>query len=40
MTWDTTLFASNGILVAVPEPGRAVLMMLGVVVLGLRRRRR
>ncbi|WP_265595525.1 autotransporter-associated beta strand repeat-containing protein [Verrucomicrobium sp. BvORR106] len=40
MYWDTTLFASNGILVAVPEPGRAVLMMLGVVALFGRRRRR
>lgn len=40
MYWDTTLFASNGILVAVPEPGRAVLLMLGVAVMLGRRKRR
>ena len=38
--WDTSLFDSSGILVVVPEPSRALLLMLGLLGLMLRRRRR
>ncbi|MEZ0387021.1 MAG: autotransporter-associated beta strand repeat-containing protein, partial [Verrucomicrobium sp.] len=40
--WDTSLFAAHGILVvtAVPEPGRMALLVAGLTVLALRRRRR
>ncbi|MDI1315147.1 autotransporter-associated beta strand repeat-containing protein, partial [Prosthecobacter sp.] len=37
--WDTSAFASFGIVVIVPEPGRMVLMLLGLAALFLRRRR-
>ena len=37
--WDTSLFLNYGTLVVVPEPGRALLMMLGLMALFLRRRR-
>lgn len=44
LVWDTSLFASDGILVVtagvVPEPGRAMLLLLGVVGIALRRKRR
>lgn len=39
LLWDTSLFQSQGILVVVPEPGRAVLFMLGLGILFFRRRR-
>ena len=40
--WDTSLFASQGILIvtAVPEPSRALLLLLGLMAFVLRRRRR
>ncbi|MEZ0275143.1 MAG: autotransporter-associated beta strand repeat-containing protein, partial [Roseimicrobium sp.] len=37
--WDTTLFKSHGVLVMVPEPGRAMLIMAGLTALLFRRRR-
>jgi len=39
LLYDTSLFTSNGIVVVVPEPGRAALLLLGCVSLLLRRRR-
>ncbi len=41
LRWDTGLFASHGILVVavVPEPGRALLVVLGLAALLMRRRR-
>ncbi len=38
--WDTTYFASNGIIVVVPEPSRALLILLAAGFTLLRRRRR
>ncbi|MGV3663989.1 MAG: autotransporter-associated beta strand repeat-containing protein, partial [Prosthecobacter sp.] len=38
--WDTSFFASHGIIVVTPEPGRALLLGIGMAMLGLRRRRR
>ncbi len=41
LQWDISRFQTEGrIYVAVPEPGRAVLVLLGCVAFGLRRRRR
>lgn len=37
--WDTSAVASHGVLVVVPEPGRAVLLLFGLATLFLRRRR-
>ncbi len=37
--WDISLFATHGIIVVTPEPTRALLLGLGMVMLGLRRRR-
>lgn len=39
LLYDTSLFFSNGIIVVVPEPGRAALLLLGLSTLLLRRRR-
>ncbi|HSJ01030.1 MAG TPA: PEP-CTERM sorting domain-containing protein, partial [Verrucomicrobium sp.] len=39
LVWDTSLFASDGILVVVPEPGRMVLLLVGLTVMFGRRRR-
>ena len=38
-TWDTTLFATTGILVVAPEPSRALLLLVGMMALFARRRR-
>ena len=40
LAWDTSAFASNGILVVVPEPSRMLLLMFGLLGLFFRRRRR
>jgi hypothetical protein len=39
-SWDTSLFASQGVIgiVAVPEPSRAILLMYGLMGLALRQR--
>ncbi len=39
LSFNTDLFASNGILVVVPEPSRALFLMLGLLGLMIRRRR-
>lgn len=39
LLYDTSLFFSHGIIVVVPEPGRAALVLLGLSALLLRRRR-
>jgi hypothetical protein len=38
-TWDTSLFSSHGVIIVVPEPGRALLLLLGLMALFFRRRR-
>jgi len=38
--WDTSAFATHGILVVVPEPSRAFFILLGLLGLMMRRRRR
>jgi len=40
LSWDTSAFTSYGILVVVPEPSRALFLMLGLLGLMIRRRRR
>jgi len=40
LAWDSSLFNNYGILVVVPEPSRALLLMLGFLGLMFRRRRR
>lgn len=37
--WDTSLFFSHGVIVVVPEPSRALFLLLGLCVLFIRRRR-
>ncbi|MEN3943854.1 autotransporter-associated beta strand repeat-containing protein [Prosthecobacter sp. SYSU 5D2] len=39
LAWDISFFASHGIVVVIPEPGRAALLMLGLALAGMRRRR-
>jgi len=39
LVWDVSQFTTSGIIVVVPEPGRAVLLMLGFAALVSRRRR-
>jgi hypothetical protein len=38
--WDTSAFASHGVLVVVPEPSRMLLLLVGLLGLFFRRRRR
>ncbi len=40
LLWDVSRFTTSGVIVVVPEPGRMMLVMLGVMALGLRRQRR
>jgi fibronectin-binding autotransporter adhesin len=37
--WDLSAFKRHGVLVVVPEPGRALLLLLGLAALVMRRRR-
>ena len=37
--WDVSAFTTYGIVVVVPEPGRVMLLLLGLLALGYRRRR-
>lgn len=39
LTWDISHYATQGIVVVVPEPSRVLLLILGGMLLGLRRRR-
>lgn len=39
LVWDTSFFATDGILVVVPEPGRMMLLVVGMVLAGMRRRK-
>lgn len=38
--WDTSKFQTLGVLIVVPEPGRVMLMLAGLIALAFRRRRR
>ena len=40
LTWDTSRFLSTGAIAVTPEPGRALLLMFGLLALFFRRRRR
>jgi autotransporter-associated beta strand protein len=40
LLWDISRFTTSGVIVVVPEPGRALLVLLGLLPLLLRRRRR
>jgi autotransporter-associated beta strand protein len=39
LMWDTSAFASYGVVVVVPEPGRALFLLMGLLALAFRRRR-
>ncbi|MFN7560831.1 MAG: autotransporter-associated beta strand repeat-containing protein [Prosthecobacter sp.] len=39
LVWDVSLFTSNGVIVVVPEPSRALLLLFGLLGLMMRRRR-
>ena len=39
LAWDTSAFGTYGVVVVVPEPGRAMLLLLGAAALLMRRRR-
>jgi autotransporter-associated beta strand protein len=40
LLWDTSLFTSHGVIFVVPEPSRALFLMLGLLGLMMRRRRK
>jgi autotransporter-associated beta strand protein len=40
LSYDTSAFTTYGVVVVVPEPGRVMLLLFGLLALGLRRRRR
>jgi len=40
LIWDISRFTTSGVIVVVPEPGRALLLLIGLLPLALRRRRR
>jgi hypothetical protein len=37
--WDVSNFATNGTIMVVPEPGRALLLIAGLIAAFMRRRR-
>jgi hypothetical protein len=39
LVWDTSAFSSHGVLIVVPEPSRALLLLFGLLGLMMRRRR-
>ncbi|MDP1591856.1 MAG: hypothetical protein Q8M07_29120, partial [Prosthecobacter sp.] len=39
LAWDFSRFTTSGVIVVVPEPGRALLLLIGLLPLALRRRR-
>lgn len=39
LVWDTSAFASYGVVVVVPEPGRVLFLLMGLLALAFRRRR-
>ncbi len=39
LLWDVSRFTTSGVIVVVPEPGRVLLLMFGMLLLGIRRRR-
>jgi len=39
LAWDTSAFVSYGVVVVVPEPGRALFLLMGGIALAFRRRR-
>lgn len=39
LSWDTSAFSTYGVIVVIPEPSRALLMLIGLLALGFRRRR-
>lgn len=40
LAWDVSLFASHGILVITPEPGKSTLLLGGMILMAMRRRRK
>lgn len=40
LSWDTTAFTTYGVIVVVPEPGRVMMLLIGISALMLRRRKR
>ena len=40
LAWDTSQFLTHGLVIVTPEPSRVLLLMLGLLGFGLRRRRR